>query len=132
MLATPNIDYNEGFDNQLVMAGMKLNKEYEIVAGTIINSYGDRCAILGIGKNWYNYNSKISVEGSYAYVGEFFLHQFNNCKDSGTYENFSNLTKIGFAPYIYHGIKYKFHPIASFEFGLIFPSVLVGTIRWEF
>jgi hypothetical protein len=125
-------DYNELFDNQLISLGVKVGKSNEIVLGSFLNSYGDRCALLGLGKSWYNFSDKLSFEGLYAYAGEFFVDQFKHCKNQGIYGNFYKRTGVGFAPYLYHGVKYKVTPIVALELGLIFPKIIVGTVRWQF
>jgi hypothetical protein len=48
------------------------------------------------------------------------------------YKRIEELTGIGFAPYIYHGISYDITSIMSFEAGLILPGLAVASIQWKF
>lgn len=127
-----HIEYNESFNNQLISGGLALSESNEFIMGTFLNSYKDRCILIGLDRKWHDFNSKLSFHGIYAYAGEFFLNQFDNCQNNGIYNTFEERTGIGFAPYLYHGIRYDITKIASLEFGFIFPKVLAGTIRWEF
>ena len=127
-----NPGYTEMFNNQLVAAGFKVSDPGELVLGTFINSYGDRCMLLGYGRRWKDFNSKLSFEGLYAYAGEIGISQTNNCQDGGFYKTFNDHLGLGFAPYLYHGVKYKLTSIVSLELGLIFPKVLAGSLRWDF
>lgn len=124
--------YNESFNNKLFTVSYKISDKNEIVMGTLLNSYKDRCILLGVERNWYNFNSKLSFQGLYAYVGEFFVNQFSHCKDEGMYNIFKKHTGIGFAPYLYHGIKYDIFPFVSIEAGLILPGIVATTMRWQF
>lgn len=124
--------YTEEFDNKLLAASYKFSQDKEIVIGSLLNSYSDRCAIIGMGKNWHQINSKLSFEGLYAYAGEFFFDNTQDCGNKGIYQTIKQKTGLGFAPYIYHGIKYKLLPNFALELGLIAPTVLVATTRFEF
>ena len=127
-----NDDYIEKFDNQLIVLGYKIAKNSRIAIGTLKNSYDDRCLVLGLEQNFYNFNSKFSFEGFYAYSGEFFFDSFANCGNQGRYKDFKNASKIGFVPYIYHGLSDKFNPSLSLKSGIILPGVLASWLQWSF
>ena len=127
-----HVEYNEAFNNKLISGGVKISQSNELIIGTFLNSYKDRCALIGLDRNWHDINPKLSFHGIYAYAGEFFLNQFDHCQNNGIYKSFKDRTNIGFAPYIYHGLRYNITKIAGLEFGFIFPKILAGTLRWEF
>ena len=93
--------YTEFFDNKYLSLNIRISDKNELVAGSLLNSFGNRCAILGATHNWHNFSNKLSFEGLYAYVGEFFFDGFDNCGDRGIYKRFEEATNIAFAPYIY-------------------------------
>jgi hypothetical protein len=132
-LYNPNdTKYTELFDNKFLSVGVRINDSSHIIAGSFLNSYGNRCALLGLEKNWYNFNDKLSFKGGYAYAGDFFFDSLDHCGDQGMYKRIEELTGIGFAPYIYHGISYDITSIMSFEAGLILPGLAVASIQWKF
>ena len=127
-----NQDYTEGLDNEFFAVGLGVSDSSEIIVGTLKNSYDNRCAFLGYGKEWYRFNDKISFEGIYAYVGELFADQFSNCGKEGIYNTASEKIGIGFAPYVYHGIRYHFTSYLAVETGIVLPELAVAAIVWEF
>lgn len=88
--------------------------------------------MVGFEKNWHKFNDKISFEGSYAYVGEFFIPQFSKCAEAGIYKNIKDRVGIGFAPYLYHGINYKITKDVSFKSGLLLPNIFISSLEWKF
>ena len=124
--------YTEFFDNKFLSAGIRINNSSYIIAGSFLNSYGNRCALLGLEKNWHNFNNKLSFKGGYAYAGEFFFDSLDHCGDQGIYKRIKEVTGVGFAPYIYHGISYGINSIMSLEAGLILPGLAVATVQWKF
>jgi hypothetical protein len=130
----PDKEFTQYFNNYLFAIERKVTNRVidNVVAGTLINSYGDRCVLLGAQKNWHFFNEHMSFEGLYAYAGEFFLDTFSDCGDSGPYHAIERATGIGFAPYIYHGIEYDINKHASLEGGVILPGIIVFTMQWHF
>lgn len=104
---------------------------YRFSAGTLLNSFSDRCILLGLRKDWWGRDGW-KFKGGYAYVGEFFIPQFSHCGDDGVYHNVRNITGIGFVPYIYHAVQFDFNEKVGIEGGLIFPSVLVISFQIHF
>lgn len=127
-----NGQYTEGFDNQFLTAGFGISESSEILVGTLKNSYGDRCVFLGLGKDWHKFNDKVVFEGIYSYVGEFFFDEFRDCGRKGVYRSFDQNLGVGFAPYIYHGIKYHLTSYLALEAGIVFPRLAVLTAVWKF
>ena len=127
-----NENYTQYFDNNFFSIGVKIDNSNKFVAGTLNNSFGDRCALLGIEKNWKDFNNKFSFRGLYAYSGEFFFKSFDRCGNQGVYKSFKNITSVGFAPYLYHGITYNITDIVNLDFGIILPGIFVSTIGWKF
>ncbi len=125
-------NYTELFDNKYFSAGINIFRGLDLSIGTFKNSYGDRCAMIGVEKNWHDFNKKTSFEGFYSYAGEFFFKSFRNCKNQGVYKNFRNSVGIGFAPYIYHGVEYKVTNNMSLKGGIIVPGLFTSTIHWSF
>lgn len=125
-------NYTEGLNNEFFALGVGVGDSSEIIVGTLKNSYDNRCAFIGYGKEWYRFNDKISFEGIYAYVGELFADQFSHCGKDGIYNTFSEKVGVGFAPYVYHGIRYHFTSYFSVETGVVLPELAVASIVWEF
>ena len=130
----PGGDSTQYFQNQLVSLGIRVDTMGidSLVVGTFKNSFGDQCAILGGQKTWRQINSRLSVEGLYAYAGELHFQAFENCGESGLYKAFKNLTGVGFTPYIYHGFEYDLTKHISLETGVILPGIIVGSLQWHF
>lgn len=126
--------YTEGFDNQFASVERRFsgNSEYSLLAGTMKNSFDDRCIALGIRRDWALFDNGWVFKGIYGYVGEFFFDAFEHCGDHGSYKDFKDATGIGFSPYVYHGFQYNFTNYFGFETGIILPSVLVVSIQWSF
>ena len=120
------------FDNKYFSASIKVSDSNALVVGTFLNSYGNRCVLLGLEKNWHNFNNKLSFEGLYAYAGDFFFEPLDHCGDKGIYKKFKNITGVGFAPYLYHGIEYDINKIISLDLGIILPGILVASLGWKF
>lgn len=125
-------DYNEDFENKFLAFGYGVYDKSEILVGSLKNSFDNRCIFLGFGTDWYGINDKLTFEGIYAYVGEFFIDQFDNCGDEGFYKNSNERFNVGFAPYIYHGLRYKLTSYLSIEGGLVLPDLGVASIVWNF
>lgn len=125
--------YTEKFDNQFFSAERRLseNSPYSFLAGTLKNSYGDRCIALGVRRDWV-IEDGWTFKGVYGYTGDFFFNTFSHCGDEGVYHSFKNATGVGFAPYIYHAVQYNFTNYFGIESGIIFPTVFVISVQWSF
>lgn len=126
--------YTEGFDNQFVSVERKFSEDskYSLLAGTMKNSFDDRCIALGVRRDWVSFGNGWVFKGIYGYVGEFFFDAFEHCGDHGSYKDFKDATGIGFSPYIYHGFQYNFTDYFGIETGIIIPTVFVVSIQWSF
>ena len=122
------------FNNQYFSIERKLSadSDYSILVGTFINSQNNRCALLGVRKDWYRVSDKLVIKGVYTYAGEFFLDAFDNCGDEGFYQDMKDNTGVAFAPYIYHAAQYNFTDYFGVEGGLILPGILVVSVQWSF
>lgn len=133
---TDNGDHTEGFSNKLFSVGYPINKFMPyidgVLIGTAINSSGNRCALIGIEKNYIDFSKQLSFEGSYTYVGEFFFSAFEKCGDDGIYETIKRKIGIGFAPFIYHGLEYDISKYISLEAGIILPDIALFSIQYNF
>lgn len=127
-------EYTEKFDNQFFSVERKLSSasKYSFLAGTLKNSFGDRCIALGIRRDWYGEPTGWAFKGVYGYTGEFFFDAFSHCGDAGVYQSARQAFGIGFAPYIYHAMEYNFTDYFGVESGVIFPTVFVVSIHWNF
>jgi hypothetical protein len=103
----------------------------QLFAGTFINSESNRCILLGMGKNWVRRN-QWSFEGLYAYAGDFVFTPFEHCGDDGFYQDMKRATGIGFAPYIYHGVKYDVNSYVSVRSGILLPGIVVMSLQLRF
>lgn len=67
--------YTEGFDNQFASVERKFSEDspYSLLAGTMKNSFDDRCIALGVRRDWVSLGNGWVFKGIYGYVGEFFL-----------------------------------------------------------
>ncbi|MGD8105871.1 hypothetical protein ACQE32_04220 [Pantoea sp. FN0302] len=132
-LYSPTKDYNQYFKNNLIAVERRVNEnsDYSLYAGTMINSEGNRCALLGFEKDWGTYNN-LTIEGIYLYAGEFWFKSFSNCGDKGMYQDIKKMTGVGFAPYIYHGVKYEMNPHVNFRSGVLLPGILVLSLQLKF
>ena len=133
-LYEPRGHFTQYFQNQYLAVERRIDDSIvdNIVLGTVVNSYGNRCAVLGVQKNWVEFSDRTTFEGIYAYTGEFFFQAFSECGSEGYYHKIEKATGIGFAPYIYHGIEYDLNPYASIEYGIILPGILVLSLQWHF
>ncbi|WP_413724620.1 hypothetical protein [Sodalis sp. RH16] len=124
---------NQYFKNQLFAIEKKVhnNSDYFFLAGTFVNSESNRCVLLGMGKNWVRHNNW-SFEGLYAYAGEFVFKPFEHCGDDGFYHDVKRATGIGFAPYIYHGVKYDLNSYISVRSGLLLPGIVIMSLQFRF
>ncbi|PLR35421.1 hypothetical protein CYR55_13470 [Chimaeribacter californicus] len=129
----PKDRYEQYFKNELIAVERRMNStsDYSLYAGTMINSEGDRCVLLGVDKKWAQYN-KWDVEGIYLYAGEFFFKSFSHCGDSGAYHDIKKATGVGFAPYIYHGVKYNVNRYVGLRAGFILPVITVLSVQINF
>jgi hypothetical protein len=129
----PKEGNNEYFNNELFSIERRMDEssDYTLFAGTLINSESNRCILLGVGKNWANYNDW-SIEGMYAYAGEFIFEPFSHCGEGGFYQDLKNATGVGFAPYIYHGVKYNLTPHVSLRSGILLPGIVVLSLQLRF
>ncbi|WP_208380195.1 hypothetical protein [Psychromonas algarum] len=129
-----NPDSNQYFDNWLFSVERKFSadSDYSLFTGTFLNSQGNRCALLGVRKDWYQFTDKLVLKGVYAYAGEFFIDAFENCGDDGFYGKMKDKTGVGFAPYIYTAAQYNFTDYFGLEGGLMLPGILVMSMQWSF
>jgi len=129
----PTKDYTQYFKNELVALEKQIDEksDYSLYGGTLINSEGNRCALLGMEKRWGEYHNLV-IEGIYVYAGEFFIKPFSQCGDAGAYREMKKLSGIGFAPYIYHGVKYEINRYVSFRSGFILPGIVVLSLQLGF
>ncbi|MCZ4061604.1 hypothetical protein O3W44_24385 [Pantoea sp. LMR881] len=125
--------YTEKFENDYFSAERRFSADspYSILAGTMKNSYGDRCIALGLRRDWIT-RSEWTFKGVYGYTGEFFVDAFSHCGDEGIYRSFKNAVGVGFAPYIYHAAQYNVTDYFGIESGIIFPAVFVISVQWSF
>jgi hypothetical protein len=125
--------YTEKFDNEFYSVEKRLsdNSDYSLLVGTMRNSYGHRCLSLGVRKDWAE-QGNIVYKGIYGYTGEFFFDEFSQCGNEGIYHSFKKITRVGFAPYIYHAAQYNFTHYFGVEAGIILPSVFVVSLNWRF
>lgn len=127
--------HNQYFNNEFIAYTQRtdyLNFADKFIIGTLKNSSDNRCLLLGVGRDWQQLNAKTKVVGVYAYVGEFFNDTFDECGRDGIYHDFDKITGIGFAPYIYHGVKYNFINNLHLNGGLILPGVVSFTLQATF
>ncbi len=130
----PDSDSTQYFKNQYVSVERKLSadSDYSLMVGTFINSQSERCALLGVRKDWYHVNDKLVIKGVYAYAGEFFFDAFKDCGNDGFYQDMKDYTGVGFAPYIYHAAQYNFTDYFGVEGGLMLPGILIMSVQWSF
>jgi len=131
----PTGKHNQYFNNEFIAYTWRsdyLNFADKFIVGTLSNSSDNRCLLLGVGRDWQQLNPKTKVVGVYAYVGEFFTDTFDECGRDGIYHDFDTITGIGFASYIYHGLKYNFINNLHFNGGLILPGVVSFTLQATF
>lgn len=130
----PDSESTQYFKNQYISVERKLSadSDYSILVGTFINSQNNRCALLGVRKDWYRVNDKLVIKGVYTYAGEFFLDAFDNCGDGGFYQDMKDNTGVAFAPYIYHAAQYNFTDYFGIEGGVILPGILIMSVQWSF
>jgi hypothetical protein len=126
--------YNEKFDNHFYSVERKFSEDskYSLLAGTMKNSFDDRCIALGLRRDWVSGNTGWVFKGVYGYTGEFFFDAFKHCGDEGSYNDFKKVTGIGFSPYIYHAVQYNFTDYFGVESGIIIPAVFVVSVQWSF
>lgn len=126
--------YNEKFNNKFFSVERKFSpeSEYSLLAGTMKNSFDDRCLSLGVRKDWMSSPTGWTFKGVYAYTGEFFFKAFSQCGNDGTYRTAKKMTGVGFSPYIYHGVQYNFTNYFGVESGIIIPSIFVVSMQWRF
>lgn len=130
----PDEDSNQYFDNRYFSIERKLSadSDYSVMAGTFLNSQNERCALIGVRKDWHRFSDKLVFKGVYAYAGEFFIETFEDCGQGGFYEDMKDNIGVGFAPYIYHAAQYNFTDYFGVEGGLMLPGILVLSVQWSF
>ncbi len=131
---SPQRDFTQYFENHFFALERKIRNPYvdALVIGSALNSHGNRCLMLGVQKDWIQYDERLSFEGVYAYAGEFFFDAFDRCGDEGFYSNIKDITGVGFTMYIYHGIEYDLGRHLSLEFGAALPAILLLSVQWHF
>ena len=131
----PPGDHHEYFSNRLVAVTRDTDiipYMDRLILGTLSNSSGNQCLMLGAGRDWKKIDQKIKFVSVYAYVGEFAADSFAECADDGIYQDIDNIVGLGFAPYIYHGINYNLVHELSINGGLILPGVVSFTLEYSF
>ncbi|WP_237680789.1 hypothetical protein [[Erwinia] mediterraneensis] len=125
--------FTQYFKNEFIAIERRMDQDsdYSLSLGTLKNSEGNRCMLFALGKKWGEYK-KWSFEGLYAYTGEFFFDTFSHCGDSGAYHDLKKATGIGFAPYIYHGVKYDVNDYIGLRSGFILPGIIVLSVQLRF
>ncbi|ALX97453.1 hypothetical protein AV650_28260 (plasmid) [Serratia fonticola] len=133
-LQNNNGQYTENFDNKFLSVERRFpdDQRYSLLAGTMKNSFNDRCIALGLRRDWMSNDSGWVFKGVYGYVGEFFFDAFSQCGNDGSYNKFKDATGIGFSPYIYHAVQYNLTSYFGIESGIIFPSIFAIGAQWSF
>lgn len=125
----------ERFENQLWMVGISIDEEKKtkFLLGTLKNSYNKNCALVGLSKDWVEINQHFNFVGMYGYVGEL-PGGFTHCGDDGIYRSFEKTLGVGFAPYIWHGIRYSPKSANYFaaNVGIIFPGIIAAVLEFKF
>lgn len=126
--------YTEGFDNKFFSVERKMSPQskYSLMAGTMKNSFDDRCLSLGVRRDWAESTTGWTLKGVYAYTGEFFFKAFSQCGDSGAYHTAKKITGVGFSPYLYHGVQYNLTDNVAVESGIIIPLIFVASVQLRF
>lgn len=132
-LYDPTGHYTQYFQNDLFAVERRFGagSDYGLYAGTLINSRGNRCAMLGMEKVWQR-RGNWALEGIYVYTGEFFFDAFSHCGDAGVYRDHKKVTGIGYAPYIYHGVNYHLTPYLGLRAGIILPAIAALSVQLTF
>ena len=125
-------DYNQKFNNNFFSFGFRIGPKEHLKIGTLTNSFGDQCFLIGIKKHLYKFNPRFFFEGFYAYTGEFILDVFKDCTSNGYYLKIKESTGFPGIPYIFHGFEYFFSPHMSIEFGVLLPGISIATIQINF
>jgi len=130
----PQREFTQYFDNRFIALERKIENKYidALVIGSALNSHGNRCLMLGVQKDWIQYDERLSFEGVYGYAGEFFVDAFEHCGDEGFYKNVKDITGIGFTFYIYHGLEYDLARHVSLEAGVALPVIVLFSVQWHF
>lgn len=130
----PQRDFTQYFENRFLSMERKIENPYvdALVIGSVLNSHGNRCFMLGVQKGWITYDERLSFEGVYAYAGEFFVDAFSHCGDEGFYNSVRDITGIGFTFYMYHGLEYDLGRHLSLEAGAALPAIVLLSVQWHF
>ncbi len=94
--------YTENFNNRFIALGYRTGETTYISAGTLLNSYGEECAIIGLNKTWYSFDKKVDIIGGYSYVGPI-LNAFSTCYNASHGAN----PFTGWRPFVFHGVSIK-------------------------
>lgn len=97
--------------------------------GTAKNSFGDYMMMIGYRHIRHRFNDRIYFEGLYSYSGEFFFPIFSHVGDHGIYKDIKNITGLGFAPYLYHGLDFEITSYLTLEVGFILPFITIATLQ---
>lgn len=124
----------ENFKNYAVMLGVSIDdeKKTKVIAGTLLNSFNDRCAVLGIARDWIKLRDNLHFVGMYAYVGYAPFGGCQNCANKGAYEDIKKQFHIAAAPYIWHGLRYDVTNHFSVNAGILVPGFVSATMEWKF
>ncbi len=124
----------DGFKNYAVMVGVSIDdeKKTKIIAGTLLNSFHDRCAVLGVARDWMKLRDDLHFVGIYAYAGYAPFGGCQNCANKGAYEDIKKQYHIAAAPYIWHGLRYDVTKRFSVNAGILVPGFLSATMEWRF
>ena len=131
---SPQRDFTQYLENRFLSLERKIENPYvdALVIGSVLNSHGNRCFLLGVQKDWITFDERLSFEGVYAYAGEFFVDAFSHCGDKGFYNSVRDITGIGFTFYMYHGLEYDLGRHLSLEAGAALPAIVLLSVQWHF
>lgn len=109
-----------------------MQKKTKFVLGALKNSYDKNCSLIGVSRDWTEINKYFDFVGIYGYVGEIPGIGFKHCGDDGIYKLFEKISGVGFAPYLWHGIRYS--PVNYFaaNVGVIFPGIITAMLEFKF
>ncbi len=124
----------EGFKNYAFMAGVSIDdaRKMKLIFGSLKNSFDNRCTMIGISRDWVKLSNNFDFVGIYAYVGEIPFTRCEHCGDDGTYKSIKKHFNVGFAPYIWHGIRYRATNHLSINAGILFPNIVSASLELRF
>jgi hypothetical protein len=92
--------YTEGFDNQFASVERRFSEDspYSLLAGTMKNSFDDRCIALGFAAT----GSRWATAGCWEFMATLasFFSAFEHCGDHGSYKDFKDARHRLFSLYL--------------------------------